>query len=130
MRSPRPFRFGVLAADMPSRESWSEYARKVEALGYDTLGIGEHPGWGGLAPIPALMAAAGATTTLRLATRVIANDFHHPVILANAIATLDLLSGGRVEFGLGAGWLANDYSATGVHFDPPGTRLRRLAEAI
>src|SRR4051795_6438839 len=105
------------------------HARNVESLGYSTLTTGDHIFFGGLAPIPALMAAADATTTLRLATRVLANDFHHPVVLANAIASLDLLCDGRVEFGLGAGWLANDYTATGVAFETPATRVRRLSEA-
>lgn len=130
MSSPHPFHFGVVQSEAISRTAWAEYARKIEGLGYGTLAMGEHPGSGGLAPIPALMAAADVTTTLRLATHVIANDFHHPVILANAITTLDLLSDGRVEFGLGAGWLANDYTATGVRFDSPATRVRRLGEAV
>jgi probable F420-dependent oxidoreductase len=126
----RPFQFGAMHADVASREAWIDQSRKVESLGYSTLGMGEHPYFGNLALIPALMAAADATTTLRLATRVLINDFHHPVMLANEIATLDRLAGGRVEFGLGAGWLAQDYAAVGIPFDAPATRVERLEEAV
>jgi alkanesulfonate monooxygenase SsuD/methylene tetrahydromethanopterin reductase-like flavin-dependent oxidoreductase (luciferase family) len=92
------------------------HARKVEGLGYSTLVMGEHISWGGLAPFPALMAAADATTHLRVATHVLINDLRNPVLLAQEVATLDLLSGGRVEFGIGAGWLMADYQAAGVPF--------------
>ena len=91
--------------------------------------MGEHISWGGLAPFPALMAAADATTHLRVATHVLINDLRNPVLLAQEVATLDLLSG-RVEFGLGAGWLMADYQAAGVPFAPASTRVRRLEEAV
>ena len=94
MAAHTPFRFGVEAADTHSRAAWVAYARKVEALGYSTLVIGEHPSWGGITPTVGLMAAADATTTLRLGSHVFANDFHHPVLLAQAAASLDLLSEG------------------------------------
>src|SRR5262245_37758288 len=105
MTGHKPFRFG--ASFLPrSLDELIAGARKLEALGYDTLVLGEHPSFGGLAPIPALTAAALATTTLRFATHVLANDFRNPVMLAQEVATLDRLSGGRFEFGLGTGWLS------------------------
>jgi probable F420-dependent oxidoreductase len=130
MATHKPFRFGVEAGDSQSRAAWVAYARKVEDLGYSTLIIGEHPSWGGITPAVGLMAAADATTTLRLGSHVFANDFHHPVLLAQAAASLDLLSEGRLEFGIGSGWLGADYAAVGVPFDPPAVRIRRLAAAV
>src|SRR3954469_183930 len=108
MTTRRPFRFGATAMDVASRDAWIANARNVESLGYSTLTTGDHIFFGGLAPIPALIAAADATPTLRLATQVLANDFHHPAMLAQEVATLDILSGGRLELGIGAGWLAQD----------------------
>lgn len=125
----KPFRFGAIG-EAASREAWAELARKVEALGYATLLLGDHPAGGGLAPLAALMAAADATTTVRLGTHVLANDFHNPVLLAQEAATLDLLSGGRFELGIGTGWWRDDYASIGVTFDPPGVRVSRLAEAV
>jgi probable F420-dependent oxidoreductase len=113
-----------------SRDAWVNYARKVEDLGYSTLTIGEHIAFGGLAPVPALMAAADATTRLRVATHVLINDLRNPVLLAQEVATLDLLAEGRLEFGIGAGWLAADYQAAGIPFAPAATRVRRLEEAV
>jgi probable F420-dependent oxidoreductase len=133
MARSRPFRFGVLAleaASSSSRDAWLSYARKVEDLGYSTLVMGEHISFGGLAPFPALMAAADATTRLRVATHVLANDFRNPVLLAQEVATLDLLAEGRFEVGIGAGWLAADYPAAGIPFAPAPTRVRRLEEAV
>lgn len=130
MPSPRPFRFGVLDVESTARQAWISYARKVENLGYSTLAMGEHISFGGLAPFPALMAAAEATTSLRLGTHVLVNDFRNPVLLAQEVAALDLLSDGRLEFGLGAGWLAADFSAAGIPFRPASERVARLEEAI
>ena len=91
----------------------------MEVLGYSTLAMGEHPSFGGQAPFPALMAAADVTTRLRLGTHVLVNDFRNPVLLAQEVATLDLLSEGRLEFGIGAGWLAAATSRWLVfHFCP------------
>ena len=126
----KPVRFGVEAGETQSRAAWMAYARKVEDLGYSTLIMGEHPGWGGITPTVGLMAAADATTTLRLGSHVFANDFHHPVLLAQDAATLDLLSEGRLEFGIGSGWLGSDYAALGGPFDPPAVRIRRLEESV
>jgi probable F420-dependent oxidoreductase len=133
MTPSRPFRFGVLAmeaAASSSRDAWVSYTRKVEDIGYSTLVMGEHIFFGELAPLPALMAAVDATTRLRVATHVLVNDFRNPVLLAQEVATLDLLAEGRFEFGIGAGWLAADYPAVGIPFAPAPTRVRRLEEAV
>jgi probable F420-dependent oxidoreductase len=126
---PRPFRFGVEEHRAESAQGWREKARLLESLGYSTLFLPDHFG-GQLAPIAALMAAADATTKLRIGSLVFDNDYRHPVVLAKEAATLDLLSGGRLEFGLGAGWLASDYEQTGIPLDSPGTRIERMAEGL
>jgi probable F420-dependent oxidoreductase len=126
----RPFRFGAVGRQTASRAAWIDYTRQVESLGYSTLVMGDHIFLGGLAPLGALMAAADATTTLRLATHVLANDFRNPLMLAQEVATLDLLSEGRLELGMGAGWLALDYAAVGIPFDPAVTRVKRLEEVV
>lgn len=127
----RPFRFGVVAAQARSGEEWAETARRVEALGYTTLVIPDTIAYS-LAPLVALTAAATATRSLRVGTYVIANDYRHPVLLAKEAATLDLLSGGRFELGLGAGRpsAAGDNQMLGLPFDPGGVRVARLAEAL
>lgn len=125
----RPFRFGIQASSAASRKDWIELARKVEDLGYATLTTADHLD-DQFATTPALMAAADATTTLRLGALVYANDYHHPVLLAKEAATLDLLSEGRLELGLGAGWMPADYAGAGIPFDAPGRRIERLAEAV
>src|SRR3982074_1643362 len=104
MAHPRRFRFGTQLTTAPDAKSWVELARKAEDLGYSTLFMPDHFG-DQLAPVPALMAAAAATTTWRVGGLVLDNDFKHPVVLAKEMATLDVLSGGRLELGLGAGWL-------------------------
>ena len=126
---PKPFRFGVQANIAPDRSAWIGLARKAEDLGFSVLTVADHIR-DQFAPTPALMAAADATTTLRVGTLVYANDFRHPAVLAMEAATLDVLSEGRLELGLGAGWMATDYSQTGLTLDPPGTRVDRLTEAI
>lgn len=128
----RPFRF---IAPMPrldrSPAAWGDAIRRIEDLGFASISISDHlsAGWV-MDPLTALAAAAGATSRLRLLTLVLGNDFRHPVPLHKAFATLDVLSEGRVEIGLGAGWMASDYEAAGFQFDPPGTRLARLGEAV
>jgi probable F420-dependent oxidoreductase len=112
-----------------SRQAWEETARKTEALGYSALVVADHV-WTQLAPLAALVAAAEATTTLRIGGYVFGNDFWHPAILAREVASIDLLSGGRLEFGIGTGWERDDYVRRGIVLDPPGVRRRRLAEAI
>lgn len=129
MGNRRPFRFGVQEHRAPNAKAWREKARLVESLGYSTLYIPDHFG-DQLAPIAALMSAADATTKLRVGSLVYDNDYRHPVVLAKEAATLDLLSEGRLDFGLGAGWLASDYEQTGIPLDPPGIRIDRMAEAL
>jgi probable F420-dependent oxidoreductase len=124
----RAFRFGVNSVTTSARE-WQEVARKAEALGYSTLIAQDHFGQQ-LAPLPALVAAGAVTTTLRLATLVLDNDFRHPAAMAKEAATVDVLTGGRLELGLGAGWLEADYIKTGLPFDPPAVRFERLTEAV
>ena len=125
----RPFRFGVQTAGMGSRDEWVARAYRAEALGYDTWLIPDHFG-AQFAPVPALAAAAEATVSLRIGSFVFANDYRHPIMLAKEAATLDVLSGGRFELGLGAGWQREEYAAVGLPFDAPGVRIDRLAEAL
>lgn len=129
MTSPRPFRFGVQASNAPNRSAWVELARRVEAHGYSTLTLPDHFG-DQLAPVPALMAAADATSDLRVGTLVFDNDYKHPVVLAKELATIDLLSDGRLEVGIGAGWMRTDYDAAGMPYDPPGVRVDRFVEGV
>jgi probable F420-dependent oxidoreductase len=126
---PRPFRFGVQEHRAPSARAWREKARLVEELGYSTVYLPDHFG-DQLGPIAALMSAADATKTLRVGSLVFDNDYRHPIVLAKEAATLDLLSDGRLDFGLGAGWLTSDYEQTGIPLDPPGIRIERMAEAL
>ena len=125
----RPFRFGVTAPTPSGGTNWAERARRVEQLGYSTLVVPDHFR-DHLAPVPALVAAALATTRLRVGSLVFSNDFRHPAVLAKEAATIDVLSGGRFELGLGAGWLREEYDQTGIRFDAPGTRVERLEEAV
>lgn len=125
----RPFRFGVMGWKAPDRSGWQAFARSVESLGYSTLVIGDHM-WDQFAPVPALLSAAEATTTLRVGTMVFGNDYRHPVLLAKETATLDVLSEGRLEVGLGAGWLRADYTSAGLALDPAGERIDRMEEAV
>ena len=129
MAHPRRFRFGIQLSTAPDGATWAGLARKAEDLGYATLFLPDHFG-DQLAPIPALQAAADATSTLRLGTLVHDNDYKHPVVLAKELATLDVLSGGRVEVGLGAGWMASDYEQAGIPMDPPGVRVDRMVEGV
>ena len=125
----RPFRFGVTAPTPSGGTDWAERARRVEQLGYSMLVVPDHFR-DHLAPVPALVAAALATTRLRVGSLVFSNDFRHPAVLAKEAATIDVLSGGRFELGLGAGWLREEYDQTGIRFDAPGTRVERLEEAV
>ena len=129
MSKPRPFRFGVSVHGSKSRAEWRGIARQAEAFGYSTLLIPDHLG-DQLSPIPALVAAADATTTLRVGSLVFDNDFRHPVMLAKEAATLDVLSGGRLELGLGAGWMKPEYERAGIPFERAGVRIGRMEEAI
>jgi probable F420-dependent oxidoreductase len=129
MAHPRRFRFGIQLSSAPDGAAWRELARKAEDLGYSTLFLPDHLG-DQLAPVPAMMAAADATTDLRVGALVLDNDFRHPVVLAKEIATLDLLTVGRVELGLGAGWMNSDYEQSGIPKDPARVRVDRMEEAV
>ncbi|WP_067811241.1 TIGR03621 family F420-dependent LLM class oxidoreductase [Actinomadura kijaniata] len=126
----RPFRFAAVLRSAGSGRAWADGARRLEDAGFDALLVPDHLVGPRLAPVAALTAAACATTRLRVGTLVFANDFRHPAVLAKEAATLDLLSDGRLEFGIGTGWMAHDYHRAGLPLDPPGTRVDRLAEAI
>ncbi|MEU4826713.1 TIGR03621 family F420-dependent LLM class oxidoreductase [Actinomadura sp. NPDC023710] len=130
----RNFRFGVVGESIRSGRELAGTARRAEELGYDVLTLRDHfvagPFGDQLAPMVALASAAAATSALRLGTMVLSNDFRHPVMLAKEAATLDHLSDGRFELGLGAGWLREEYEAAGMAFDRPGTRVGRLAESL
>jgi probable F420-dependent oxidoreductase len=124
-----PFRFAVQLNKAASGPAWRDRARQVEDLGYSTLFVPDHFGeqYG---PLVALTVAAEATTDLRVGSLVFGNDYRHPVVLAKEVATLDLMSEGRVEFGLGAGWMTSDYEQSGMSNDPPGTRIDRMMESL
>jgi probable F420-dependent oxidoreductase len=129
--SARPFRFGVGpgGVELHHARQWRDFARRVEGLGYSTLNVGDHL-VGGYGPVAAIAAAAAATDRLRVGALTFGNDYRHPVVLAQETATLDVLSEGRLEVGIGAGWMLVDYERAGISMDPPATRVERLAEAI
>ncbi|HEX6060618.1 MAG TPA: TIGR03621 family F420-dependent LLM class oxidoreductase [Candidatus Limnocylindria bacterium] len=127
--SIKPFRFAITATRAESGDAWRAKARRIEELGYDTLLVTDHITQQ-LAPVPAMAAALEATTRLRVGSYVFANDYRNPVLLAKEVATLDVLSGGRVEFGLGAGWYQRDYDMLGLPYDLPGKRVSRMIEAV
>jgi probable F420-dependent oxidoreductase len=124
----RTFRFAVTASQAGSGEAWVALARRAEELGYGALLVPDHLGQQ-LSPIAAMAAAAAATGSLRIGGFVFANDFRHPLMLAREAATLDLLSDGRLELGLGAGWRTSDYRQLGMPYDAPGRRIDRLVES-
>jgi len=125
----RKFRFAVQEHGGTTAAEWRERARRAEALGYAALYLPDHftdqPG-----PIAALMAAADATKTLRIGSLVFDNDYRHPVVLAKEAATLDVLSEGRLDFGLGAGWQRSDYDKSGIAYDSAGLRIERMEEGL
>lgn len=129
MAHQRRFRFGVQARKAGTRQEWLNLVRKCEDLGYSTLSVFDHF-VRGYDPMAALGAAASVTSTLRLGTLVIDTDFRHPAILAKGLATLDVMSEGRLEIGLGAGWLRDEYIQSGVPFDSPGVRIERMTETL
>jgi probable F420-dependent oxidoreductase len=124
-----PFRFGVQAAAAPTMSAWRDQARKAEDLGYSTLYVSDHLD-AQFGPLVATTVAAEATSTLHVGFGVLNNDLRNPVVLAKEIATLGLAAEGRVEVGLGAGWLRSDYEEAGIEFDAPAVRVDRLAEGL
>jgi probable F420-dependent oxidoreductase len=123
------FRFGVVTGGHPSRSAWTALAQRTEELGYSTLLMPDVMGTP-LATIPAVCVAATATTTLRVGSYVCVNDYRHPALLARDIATLDQLSDGRVELGLGAGNWPHEFQQLGLPFDQAGIRVSRFAEGL
>ena len=123
------FRFALQASSAASPAAWRDLARRVEDLGYSTLYVPDHldDQW---APMVACTVAAEATTTLRVGTLVLDNDFRHPVLVAKEAATLDVVTGGRFEFGMGAGWMTTDYDQSGIPMDRASVRVARLAESL
>jgi probable F420-dependent oxidoreductase len=126
----RPLRFATQTGGAPSAREWLERAKRIEALGYGTLAMPDHMIGAAWAAMPALAALATVTTRLRLGTLVVDNDFRNPVVFARECAVLDVLSDGRFELGIGAGWLERDYTGTGIPFERGRVRVARLAEAV
>jgi probable F420-dependent oxidoreductase len=126
----KPFRFGVQCGGDRDRADFEQLARKIEALGYATLYLPDHFIDTQMAPLVGMAVAAEATKTLRVGALVFDNDYKHPAILAKEIATLDRLSDGRVELGIGAGWMKVDYDALGLPYDRAGVRVDRLEEGL
>jgi probable F420-dependent oxidoreductase len=125
----RPLRFGVTGSSVSQAPQLVSHARRAERLGYSTFGMADHlmlP----FAPLIALQAVAAATTTVRLAPTVLNQDLRHPVVVAKELATLDVLSGGRLQVGIGAGWLREEYDQSGMRFDPAAVRIERLEEVV
>lgn len=130
MSASRPFRFAVEAGPTGSREEWIASVRRAEDLGYSAINLGLHVPLDSGGPFAALGTAAAVTTSLRFTTTVIPNDFYSPAMLALEAGTFDRLSGGRLDLGIGAGWLKDDFDALGLPFRTGAERLRRLEEAL
>lgn len=129
MPHPRRFRFGAeLHRPFPGL-TWAQTVRKVEDLGYSTLFVPDHF-QDQLAPIAAMASAASLTSSLKVGSLVLDNDYRHPVVTAMEMATIDLLSEGRLEFGIGAGWKRLDYDQAGLSYDAPKVRVDRFMEAV
>jgi probable F420-dependent oxidoreductase len=125
----RPLRFGVTGSSVSEPLQLVSRAREAERLGYSTFGMADHlmmP----FAPLIALQAVAAATTTVRLAPTVLNQDLRHPAVVAKELATLDVLSGGRLQVGIGAGWMREEYDQSGMRFDPAAVRIERLEEVV
>jgi probable F420-dependent oxidoreductase len=130
MNKIRPFHFGVTLLGASSRQEWVSKVKRAEELGYTSLQMPDHLGKPFLPPLLTLMLAAEVSSTLRLGTKVLDNNFRHLVLQAQEIATLDLFSGGRIDIGLGAGYMEKEYWQAGIPFDPPGIRVGRLEESV
>ena len=131
--SHRRLRFAVVNEILPDRRGWLDHIRRIEQSGVDTVLIRDHiaaaPFGPQLAPLAMAATAAAHTTRLRVGTMVLSNDYLHPALVAHEAATIDWLSGGRLELGLGAGWLRGEYDQMGISFDAARTRIARLEEA-
>ncbi|WP_194892627.1 TIGR03621 family F420-dependent LLM class oxidoreductase [Catenulispora pinisilvae] len=124
----RPFRFLAAIDDDEAFSDLIPFARKAEAMGYSAFVIPDH--LMGLAPLLPLAQVAAVTERLRVGTFVLNNSLRHPAVLAQELATLDRLSNGRLDIGIGAGWNKPEYDAIGIPFEPVGVRIKKLAEAI
>jgi probable F420-dependent oxidoreductase len=125
----RTFRFIADLSAIVDGRTLADKARRAESIGYDEIVLGDHL-LEQLAPIPALATVAAATGRIRIGTFVLNNDLRHPAVLAQDLATLDVLSEGRLEVGIGAGWNEPEYDAIGLSFDSPGRRIQRMTEAV
>ena len=138
----KPFRFGVQSFHAESGKAWADQAQRAESLGYSAFHLADHiigPGPAlertnhpvqSLAAVPAMAYAAAVTTDIKIGCRVFCIDYHLPVVLIKEAMTIDLLSNGRLELGLGAGWLADEYQAIGLTMDSPGRRIDRLERVV
>ena len=138
----KPFRFGVQAFKPESGTEWTETSRKAEDLGYSTLHVADHyfgPGAAltaashpiqTVAAIPAMAAAAAVTSTIKIGSRVMCCDYHQPMVLMKSLATIDLLSDGRLEAGFGAGWIHSEYDAMGIAWERAGKRIAKMTEYV
>jgi len=124
----KPLRFALQSIPRGSRADWQDVARKAEALGFSTLQTADH--FGIVDPFTPLVSAADVTTTLKLGPLVMNNALHHPALLARQAATVDLLTDGRLELGLGTGWAQAEHDALGIPLPPPGERVDLFAEAL
>lgn len=129
MTHSRRFRFGVQVSNASDGQAWTALARRIESQGFSTLMMPDHFG-DQFAPISAMTAAAMVTTELNVGALVFDNDYRHPVILAKEAATMQVVTGGRTEFGIGAGWMRTDYDAAGMTYDRPGVRIDRMLEGL
>jgi len=127
--SAHPFRFGVQLSNLPA-STWREQVRAIESLGYATLFVPDHFSPSLWDPTTMLGGVAAITETLKVGTLVYGIDYRHPVIYARQSATLQLMSNGRHEFGLGAGWMVEDYEWAGLEYERPSVRIKRLDEAL
>lgn len=128
------FRFGIQLRETGSREEWQDKGWRAENMGFSVAVVPDHLSFneagGSFGCFPALQSIADATETLRVGTLVLCNDFRHPLVVAQDAATLDLFSDGRLELGIGAGWMRDDYQVSGLTLVSPSERLGRLREAI
>lgn len=124
-----PFRFGIQLPNAPTGAAWRDVARKAEDLGYSTLFMPDHFGESWTPTVP-LTVAAEVTSTLKVGALVYDNDYRHPLVLARDVATMDVLFPGRIEFGIGAGWMTTDYVESGIPLDSPKVRVERMTEAL
>lgn len=129
MSPGRPFRFGTHLNWAESPGAFRDRARLAEDLGYATFTVADHLDRQ-FACLPALLSAGLATSTIRVGPLVLGNDYKHPVVLAKELATADVFLGGRLQVGIGAGWLRDDYDRAGLQFDPASIRVSRLEESL